>query len=161
MVAGWRGWANLSRPGGVLLTVQELSNPRPRLSLSLSTAVFSRYIPAPEPPPHRAILILLFSTFDTRNSEIIEVVAVARKLCVKYVGDVDVLSHPHPVRKNESNFSRAKHHGIRCPMEPVAFLPRHNWLLSLPIAVRSNASIADDTRSFVRILKKFCFIFAN
>jgi len=114
-VAGWRGWANLSRPGGVLLTVQELSNPRPRLSLSLSTAVFPQYIPEPEPPPLRAILILLFSTFDTRNSEIIEVVAVARKLCVKYVGDVGVLLRSHPLWKNESNFPLAKHHGIPRP----------------------------------------------
>lgn len=37
------------------------------------------------------------------------------------------------IRKNESNFALAKHHGIRRPMEPAAFLPRHNWLLSLPI----------------------------
>jgi len=83
--------------------------------LSLSTAVFPQYIPEPEPPPLRAILILLFSTFDTRNSEIIEVVAVARKLCVKYVGDVGVLLRSHPLRKNESNFPLAKHHGIPRP----------------------------------------------
>lgn len=73
MVAGWRGWANLSRPGGVLLTVQELSNPRPP---PLSTAVFPGIFRAPS-LLRRAILILLSATFDTRNFEIIEVVAVA------------------------------------------------------------------------------------
>lgn len=129
--------------------------------LTLDLASLSRPLSSPgiflRPSLFRAILILLSSTFDTRNSEIIEVVAAARKLCVKYVGDVGVLSHP--VRKNESNFPRAKHHGIRRPTEPVAFLPRHNCLLSLPIAARSNASIADDAQSFARILKKSCFHF--
>lgn len=110
MVAGWRGWANLSRPGGVLLTVQELSNPRPRRSLDRCLPrVYSGGLPESR-LLLRAILILLSSTFDTRNLEIIEVVAVVPlQLCVKYVGDVGVppLAFARP-RENESNFPRER-----------------------------------------------------
>jgi len=143
MVAGWRGWANLSRPGGVLLTVQELSNPRPRRALSAAGSVFPVYpghgepccssapppplnspilslslslpLPPPSPPAAAcgsAILILLCSTSDTGNSEIIKVVARCRwKLCVKYAGDVSVSSRRAEKRIKLS--SRGTPAGIR------------------------------------------------
>lgn len=140
MVAGWQGWANLSRPGGVLLTVQELSNPRPHRSRPLSFLVYlgpslSFFLALRD--PHSSSLDFRYEEFRDNRSccrrpETLRKIRWRRRCLLVYPS----LSSTYCGKTNQTFLTRNT--AGSTDVWSIDFLPHSDGWLSFPFAAKSN-----------------------